>query len=206
MSCLQAIFSVCISHHILFYPLHTYTYSAKVTVGYSLPLSTLPPHTHTLSIPLHFSLLLLLSVLEYPPPYHSLLQNTRTLTGPSNQRELAVGPNAHVHLFIGLAFIAHLHCCKHCVLSYRWRSYSYLNEVPVEWILHTDHLVDSFKFLVKNFALLEVNLGDFFFRALRAYRGPESQGLVLCKTGDSVRYKEWMSIHTRFSFLKEEVK
>ena len=29
--------------------------------------------THTLSIPLHFSLLLLLSVLEYPPPYHSLL-------------------------------------------------------------------------------------------------------------------------------------
>lgn len=73
MSCLQAIFSVCISHHILFYPLHTYTYSAKVTVGYSLPLSTLPPHTHTLSIPLHFSLLLLLSVLEYPPPYHSLL-------------------------------------------------------------------------------------------------------------------------------------
>lgn len=60
---------------------------------------------------------------------------------------------------------------------------------------------------MKNFALLEVNLGDFFFfRALRAYRGPESQGLVLCKTGDSVRYKEWMSIHTRFSFLKEEVK
>lgn len=59
MSCLQAIFSVCISHHILFHPLHTYTYSAKVTVGYSLPLSTLPPHTHTLSIPLHFPLLLL---------------------------------------------------------------------------------------------------------------------------------------------------
>ena len=141
-------------------------------------------------------------------PYHSLLQNTRKLTGPSNQRELAVGPNALTFtcaLVHWAGFIAHLHCCKHCVLSCRWRLYSYLNEVPVEWILHTDHLVDNFKFLVKNFALLEVNLGD-FFRALRAYRGPESQGLVLCKTGDSVRHKEWMSIHTRFSFLKEEVK